>query len=280
MSHWIRYVRVDVGAPGKQGLSWATPLHITFDVSKTSRGHDPDAATIRIYNLASDERDGLAAGSYVRLFVGYGGREDAALLYEGEITDVESVRQGVDRVTTIEAGDGASALLTGAGHMAVSIDAGNPVEMAINAVSSQLGIPVEVIEGLPVVSAVQGMCFDDTADRILDSLVGELARGTGDTYEWSIRGGVLLIGPAGATSGQAPLITPDTGLIGSPRPVEDGIEFRALLNPLILPRGAVSLRSRDYSGVYKVTSVRHRGDSFGGDFYSDVQAEFVAKVAT
>lgn len=86
-------------------------------------------------------------------------------------------------------------------------------------------------------------------------------------------------------------ITPETGLIGTPQVTQDGIQFKVLLNPLIkivnpsmfIHLDMTALQQKlfnqgqyptilDKSGLYQIFGLRHRGDTRGNDWYTEVIA--------
>jgi hypothetical protein len=89
--------------------------------------------------------------------------------------------------------------------------------------------------------------------------------------------------------GEAFVISPDNGLIGTPQQTEDGVVFRTLLNPEIAIKSPpmwvkldmtairqVKLRlgqlqtMLDQDGFYRVAQVVHLGDTRGNEWYTDV----------
>jgi len=88
----------------------------------------------------------------------------------------------------------------------------------------------------------------------------------------------------------AVVYTPATGLIGSPQQTQYGVEFTVLLDPRLkvtMPMMSVALNNAlirqyqiqfgsyeflplDQDGIYIVGAVRHRGDSRGDQWYTDV----------
>lgn len=92
-----------------------------------------------------------------------------------------------------------------------------------------------------------------------------------------------------ATDSEAFVYTPTTGLIGTPRQTQSGVNFTVLLDPRIkakFPLTAVAIKETiiqqykvqigeqvlplDQDGVYIVGAVRHRGDSRGNEWCTDV----------
>lgn len=107
-------------------------------------------------------------------------------------------------------------------------------------------------------------------------------------FDWSLHNGQLDIIPRGRVLEDKPtyIITPETGLIGSPTLTELGADFRILLNPdIMLGRqcqmsteyvelGQAGLEFRKVrntaDGFYKVMDLRYIGDSHGNEWYCDI----------
>ena len=62
--------------------------------------------------------------------------------------------------------------------------------------------------------------------------------------------------------------------MGSPQPGEDGlIAARSLLLPDLLPGRKVEIVSKEVDGFFQVQRSRFTGDTTGGDWYVDIEAE-------
>ena len=85
---------------------------------------------------------------------------------------------------------------------------------------------------------------------------------------------------------QAIVLTPDSGLIGYPTQVDNGVEIKCLLNPRIKLNGLVKIDNSavrlkqvqvgqlvtplDIDGEYQAISINHVGDTRGNDWYTTV----------
>ncbi len=73
-------------------------------------------------------------------------------------------------------------------------------------------------------------------------------------------------------------IDEENGMIGSPefgKPSRRGkapeVTIRTLLYPEIRPGHPVKVASRDLNGTFKVKNVKHRGDTHGPDWMTEVE---------
>ncbi len=99
--------------------------------------------------------------------------------------------------------------------------------------------------------------------------------------EFLIDDDTLIIFPKGGKrSGNTPLITKDTGLIGYPNFNNDGVQFKSLYNPAIRIGGLVQVQSivPKATGIWKVTKLGHSLDAYskrGTNWFTEVQGQWV-----
>ena len=93
-----------VGEEGGAGLEIDEQFRIAFDIEKTI-GSASNKATFQVYNLSADSRDRIREENQIVEFeAGHEGNIEQ--VYEGEVTQAFHQRDGPDRITTIECGDG------------------------------------------------------------------------------------------------------------------------------------------------------------------------------
>ena len=106
----------------------------------------------------------------------------------------------------------------------------------------------------------------------------KLARDVG--CELIIDDGAIVVLPAGkARSGNAVLLTKDTGLIGYPTFNQDGISCRCLFNPDLIYGGLIKVESivPRATGVWKITKLTHSLSAYvpgGGNWESQIEATY------
>ena len=117
---------------------------------------------------------------------------------------------------------------------------------------------------------------------------------TNSAQMYSSLGQVLISKAEDNVTGDSIIVNPDTGLIGTPTQIGQGISFRTLLNPLIIlanpPRwvkldmSAINIKIAKATpdpnaervpllpsdGYFKIGGVKHIGDTRGNDWYTDV----------
>jgi hypothetical protein len=65
-------------------------------------------------------------------------------------------------------------------------------------------------------------------------------------------------------------ISAETGMIGSPVSREKGIEFKALINPILQPSGetnSIFLNSVGFNSIYRVRSLKFKGDTHDNPWF-------------
>ena len=243
---YLRNAEVVVGQryTGKSPVKPATGLSFktrtNFSVEKTVES-TPNNAKVSIYNLSQQSRTFLEQKNMV-LFLSVGYQEALSTLFIGDITRIETKRQGADVITSIESGDGELALRTS--HVEISLEANATNVQAMKAAIDALNITLGSTDGIKTKVYKKGFTFSGTAKELLDTLTRQL------NLEWSVQDGELIILPKNGPDGQeAVVVTPDTGLIGFPTKTKDGLEFVSLLNPRIRPGRVVIVRSKQFYGV-------------------------------
>jgi hypothetical protein len=266
-----RYIAVTFANKENSEATRFTGLRVIFQVEKNSES-TANTAKISVFNLSAKGRALVERKkAVVILEVGYG--QKIAQLFYGDITRAYISRQGPDWVTTVECGDGSEALRSV--HVDKSYAPGTDLKQVIKDVAQsfvdQGKVVLGSLLGLESETAQAGMALSGGSKTILDDLTAKQG------LEWSIQDNTLQVLPKDKDSGlQAVLLTPSTGLIGSPvkREIEggSGVEFTALIQPQLIPGRLVMIKSREIDGVYKLRAVSFSGDTHGQSFYASAKA--------
>ena len=246
-------------------------LRVIFQVEKNSESN-ANTAKISVFNLSAQGRALAERKQAVAILqAGYG--ERLQQLFYGDITRAYISRQGPDWVTTIECGDGSAALRSV--HIDKSYAPGTDLKQVIRDVAQSF-----VDQGKVVMGSLLGIRSEKTQTGV--SLSGSSQKHLDDLaarqgLEWSIQDNTLQVLPKDRDSGlEAVLLTPRTGLIGSPvkREVAGGlgVEFKALIQAKLVPGRLVRIESRQVDGAYKIQSVTFAGDTHGQAFYAQAKA--------
>jgi len=257
-------------------------LQVNFTVKKVSNDAEtPSEATISITNLAEDTIKILSKKwPVVSLKVGYL-KTGLNSLFVGEVYDLETKRQGTDRITTFKA----VPLKSKVDYEYVSsfVPAGGTLADALESIRKVLGAAKGIWRSDKLnYSAPFGWSVAGSPKQELQRLC--------DAYnlEYRIEKNALYVNDIAVSSdstlSQAPLLTYETGLLEGPYDSTTRIKrgkldplrkksfyVKALLNPSVKAGWMVKISGTgDDDGVYKVESANFRGDYRGGDWIMEL----------
>ena len=270
---YLRKIQVAVGQAGALGQSWEDSLDISFSIKKSGK-KKPNTLALSVWNLGHASRGVLEADDLVCVLQTAHGGEGLSKIFLGDVRDVEHITVEGDVRTDISVGDGSRAYTLGA--VSKSFAAKSTSQQVLEAVAHQLGMRALFIADLGDVVYENGYVAYGLAREVLD----ELAEGLGG--EWSIQDGELqVVQRDQGTNARALLVTPQTGLIGSPARVKKagraarrstGVKFRVFLAPALRPGGYVKLETQQFSGFYLIRNVAHHASNHELPWYTDVTA--------
>lgn len=246
-------------------------LRVVFKV-EASLGNAANTAEIAVYNLAETTRAKLSEDNVLTsLEVGYSGQSSE--IFVGELEAGKSVRDGVNWVTSFQATDKGKALRQGRINYSVKTTSmGDLLDRVVAALGIGVGNAKEQIARGNLRGALEsfanGVVLSGPAKKELDRLVKTFG------FDWSVQNGQLqLLAPDDAIEpGDAIVLDSDRGMIGSPESGENGIvEVRSLLIPQLTPGRVVALSSRQVSGFYRIEKTTYSGDTWGQDWYADLE---------
>jgi hypothetical protein len=270
-------------------------LRCTFRVEKVALSI-ANYAEISIYNLNSDtENEIVNEGSRVILEAGYESYFDASgtgqqyqadqygTIFEGKVIQTIRTREeNVDYVLTLVCLDGDSFL----NHNIVAFSVNkkqNPRDI-INSIASNALVPSEI-------GRVSGELSGQTLPR------GKVIFGEPKQYLRDIAQAnngsfymedekIYVEKSTDIEQGETLVLTPQTGLVGTPEQVPDGVTFKCLLNPKIRLKTAVKIDNSyirqmkmqigevpimlDQDNRYQCYKVTHYGNTRGQDWYTEV----------
>ncbi len=264
-----------VPAIGQSVTNWieVTGLRMSFAVKRTLKP-DANSAEVSVYNLSATSRAGIKRkGVRVILEAGYA---DVGLetVITGDCRLASHEQSGTEWVTRFELLDGGRVLRYG--RASTSYAPGTPVSKAVGDLAGKLGLSGgQLAKQLPGLSAktLNGIVTHGGVGETLDKLLKPQG------YSWSIQDGRLQVLKGSDHTELIPLISTDSGLIGSPKLLtpdkNEGrslLSFTSLLNARIRPGCLVAVQSKQFSGQFRVESVTHKGDTHGTDWTSEVEA--------
>lgn len=286
---WLRHCDLIVSGNSRDGLN-LSELHVKFSITK-SDAESPNVADITVYNLAADTAQRIKREfTRVTLQAGYVG--NFGVIFDGQIRQVRIGRDNAtDTFLNIIASDGAAAYQFATVN--TTLAAGSSVQDWLKAAIAPMA-DLGVVQGL-LDSEVKSkplprgkVMYGASRDHMRSA-----ARTAGAT--WSIQDGETeVLRRTALRPGQAVLLSPSTGLIGTPEQTEDGVVMRSLINPMIRVNGAIKLEADVLekkldltakststttekppspiaaNGLYRALWLEYQGDTRGNDWYCDI----------
>lgn len=253
-------------------------LRVDFSIEKDDKP-PPNHCVIQVYNLNEKHRGQLdQKGIRVILQAGYFGA--VSQIFSGDARFINHTKTGPDWITKIECGDAERAYTYA--RMSQTFGKDTSVQDVIKAVVNQLqvdpGNALQKAQNLTR-SFVNGYVAHGLASneltRILDA----------ENLTWSIQDGriqVLELLETVPDSGDVPLISAQTGMVGSP---EFGsgeklkgpgfLKVKTLIQPRIFPGAKFQVRSRGQNGFFKCRKIKFDGSTFGNAWYAEIEAVHV-----
>jgi hypothetical protein len=279
-------VALDIQTPDKFDLDKAAPsLRVSFDVEKNTN-RDPNVALVTISNLNPSNRALLQKGSdlvtelkkqkklyqwQITIDGGYVGTKKR--LFVGDITFADSRLEGPDWITTIEAGD--EERNYNSRYVSKSFGPGTTLFSLLEFLAKELNVGLGDSTqkfAAPLRSLVafkKGVAVQGKVSTLLDKYVSSAG------YQWSIQDGVLQILQVGGTTLETIVeLNESSGLIGSPEKGEDGtVTATSLLQGDLRPGRRVIIVSEMVNGTFKIERAVHFGDTWGPDWYTQIEAK-------
>jgi hypothetical protein len=274
-----RTVHVSIGKRGEPA-TLIDGLRIVFKIEKTLE-KTPNHSSIEVYNLNEDTRALFEKkGASVRVTAGYG--PAVKDLFIGDVAAVTTKRAGADILTSVEAADGLYYYQTREAD--ISFGPGVQTREILDALIEKFGYVKGEIEGVDLnAEYLKGFSVSGKIRDHMDALLAKQRN-----VSWSVQDGQLQILPKSAGSKKpAILLTPESGLIGSPfkktvvnvdiakkkegKEAESGLSLKSLLNGEYQPGRLVRVEAAFITGNYRIEKVTHAGDTHAATFYSDLE---------
>jgi hypothetical protein len=253
-------------------------LACEFNVEKRLDSR-PNTCELGIFNLSPDHRGELSAKAaaakkkkvVVEVEAGYEG--NVSRIFRGDLRFAFHKREGADIKTTIEAGDGEFSVSRA--KIFKSWAPGTPVSTVLSDVVGALGLGKGNLAQATIAEFLGGGTAFVGGTACSGRAMKELTRITQSLgLQWSIQDGTLQFLSTGqALQGTAVLLSSSTGMIGAPDIDQKGIvKVRSLLQPDIFPGRKIKLDAAELQGFYRAEKCRYTGDTYGNDWYVDVEA--------
>ena len=261
-----RVVKIQTG-----DITLTNELDIEFTVP-----FDDDAeaneAEIVAYNLSNNTIGGIKANAEISITAGY--EQDTGVIFSGVISSVKTRWSGQDKVTTIKAIDDLS--LKEKDIDSISFKKGVKASYILKTLIGKLGLPIAAF----TIKRDHTYTKATTVSGGLMSRIKKYAEVCGVSVY--INKQKVYVRPI--TDGDALdfTVSEETGLVGNPEEFTEevsdkdytetihGVKFKMLLEHRITTAVKVRLKSRDFSGEYRVREGSHTCNE--SDFYTEITA--------
>lgn len=275
-------------------------LDVKFKVESSTKA-GPNKIDLDVYNLNPDHRSALLkqSGSQVskkdrkpvpvQLEAGY--EDDRGVIFRGELRNLVIKRDGGDFDISLAGSDAGYTM--NVANINRNFAPGTRVFDVVLACANELGVGVGNLAGFSDISFPnlgstfsEGYAINKSADKALTDL---LFRGG---LTWSVQRGVIQVKKNHRpVDGEVYLISPETGLVGTPEPEVDAtvlpattgkanppvaakrtglIKVRTLLLHQLYPGAKIDLESESFKGGYQITQIDYLGETSGNDWYCDL----------
>lgn len=284
MTQFKRQATVTIGPPGEGGLK-ISGLRVSFRIVKDD-DKDPNEASIDIYNMSEESRRKIdSVDSLLYLDAGYVDGTGIETLFVGNITDITHHITPPDISTKIIVNDGSKDLQDK--RMSLSFESGISGREVLRQIlnSFSMGNNFKDIS-IPGIKYANGVSFSGSSRNALTKATSFLG------LNWSIQNNeIKLVQFDGDDGSRAVLLSPDTGMIGSPEKISfktrnykglskkddiPGWRITSLLQPQLVPASKVVINSKELTtenSLFSVMSVSHSGDTHGSEWHSIIEVK-------
>lgn len=238
------------------------PITLEFDISRKLLG-SANHATFRLYNIKKESRENIRYNMYdwgsfrvVKLYAGYG--DNLVLVFQGNIHEAWSVREGVNFITQIECYDAGFAYVNTQFNQ--SFQEGTNFIDVIKSISQQMTAKdksVSLGQVSPSISnqkLAKGQAFSGSAVDNLNQIAAN---------SFFVDNGKLnILQNTECLQGDVDVINIDTGLLGTPVFEQTILTFDLLFQPSLKVAQLVTIESETaeyFNGTYKINGIAHRG---------------------
>ena len=291
-----------IGKEGGGGKE-LTGLRIAFSIEKGSV-KSPNKCSVRVWNASPETRAVIeAVGNVLILKAGYAEDTGLVTLFAGDVTRSFSAKEGPDWITELELLDGLSEFRDR--KVTISFAAGATAMQVIKDIAGRFNLPVRPMpKDVADKQYKAGFAFVGRCRDAMDKACEYVG------LEWSIQNRELqVIKKGGTLTQEAFVLSPDSGLLGSPMQESQtmtdkaaaklgytkgqsgtretfelnregefesmllvyGYKVLSLLQPNMEPGGYVQLKTGAIDGeFFRIEELTHTGDTHGKEWHTDI----------
>lgn len=270
---WIRDIEVLAGDKKFESLG-ENGLTIDFDIN-FSDGKEPDVSEVIIYNLSDDSINQIKKDGYCIVNAGYKSLGNKGNILSGDIEEVTTTWQGLDKLTKIKVTDGGKKWRKA--KISKTYKEGTKASLIMRDVINIMGY--EIVEIKPKKDKVYKL--GKTINGFCSDILKMLVKDTESKMFVNKNRITIRDEKKGFETGF--VLSPDSGLVGSPTMNKDdtgdkagGVstdkdkkenkkekktwEVRSLLNPKIETDSLIMVKSKVLDGKFRVIKGKHTKD--------------------
>lgn len=259
------------------------PYSCEFEISRQNLS-SAQTATFRVFGLGEAQRNAIQKDIFeftqlraIQFRAGYDSPNGKfmPLVFNGTVKTAYSFRQGTIWITEIEAFDGGYQIANG-NNVAISQSAGFSSAQTITKLAKML----PNLSGQPIVGD-----FPTRTKRgeVLFGNIWDLIQMKSNGLAFIDNGQVKVLNYNEVIQGEIPVISSESGLLGSPKRTTSTLEFDMLFEPRLTLGQIVEMQSstnKQYNRAWKVIGFEHRGmisPSIAGDCTTSVRLWFTTE---
>ena len=239
------------------------PMTLELDVTR-SMFADANTGTFRVYNLGPDLRRQIFHDQFdqgpnfyqqIKLQAGYKSlMTPLSTIFFGNIQWAYSYRQGANWVTYIQAYDGMCGMANGQANF--SIPTSTDPNYALRKLIETMPNVSEGTLALPPTQNSRGMTLFGNSWDLFRRICGK-----NDAYIDMGKANATPVNSYLPTPSEVPLISSDTGLLGTPRKAGSRVDVDFIFEPGITINQVIALESEEayFNGQYQVRGIQHTG---------------------
>lgn len=261
MTLYNRQYTITVALPGTSLGVQITGLKCVFSVKKNLKG-TPNTVNLKIWNLSEVTRKAIQALPTCTVQIDAGYLDQVSTIFLGDVrTHSTTIENDTDWVTEMAAGDGEKAIQHA--RVSVSLRKGSSIQQVLTTLVAALGVdPGNTAQAVAQLAPygsmfTMGTVLSGSASREMTRVLSSVG------MNWSVQNGKLqILKIAAVVAGGALLLTPQSGLIGSPSIDKDGfLNCKVLMIPDTFPGRLCIIQSANVTGQFRIEETEHTGDT-------------------
>ncbi len=259
MDKFGRNYKLSVGLADGGTLTIELPFTIEFDITRNTLS-SANVCQLRIYNLNEYNRNQIRfnitnfGGPFRQVVFRAGYGDNLATIFTGNISQAWSVREGTNFISQIECYDGGFAFVNGVTDR--QFPSGTPQTAVVETLVQDLPFVMRGVIGAVPGVLTRGNSYSGNTADLLTNLTG------GAFFVDNGKANVLGTNEYYQAPGGITVINAKSGLLNTPVLEHSIARFSMLFEPNLNVGTAIlldSITGASFSGLYKVTAVKHRG---------------------